>query len=172
MGAMDRLKVNERTSIDALHVRGWSKRRIAREPGLDRATVQRHLAAAKQPPRTPGRRRTATRPMPPPWTPGPTTAPEQKQPPPPAPRLRRSGTAARRACVIRAWRRSDRDGERGFQCSGSSRICWRGMGSPASTIRCGGSSDRVNVALVLQVTGSTNTTVRRLGGVRTTEVAY
>jgi transposase len=47
MGAMNRLKVNERTSIDALHGRGWSKRRIARELGLDRATVRRHLAAAK-----------------------------------------------------------------------------------------------------------------------------
>ncbi len=47
MGAMNRLKVNERTSIDALHGRGWSKRRIARELGLDRATVRRHLTAAK-----------------------------------------------------------------------------------------------------------------------------
>ncbi len=38
---------SERTSIDALHGRGWSKRRIARELGLDRATVQRHLTTAK-----------------------------------------------------------------------------------------------------------------------------
>ena len=52
MGAMNRLKVNERTSIDALHGRGWSKRRIARELGLDRATVRRHLAANAATPHT------------------------------------------------------------------------------------------------------------------------
>jgi hypothetical protein len=33
-------------------------------------------------------------------------------------------------------------------------------------------ADNTNDALVLQVTGSTNTTVRWVGSVRTTEVAY
>ena len=52
---MNQLKVNQQQSIVALFEQGWSKRRIARELGLDRLTVRRHLAvaAAKSPaPRT------------------------------------------------------------------------------------------------------------------------
>lgn len=43
--AMNRLKVNVEQSILTLAGHGWSKRRIARELGIDRATVKRHLAA-------------------------------------------------------------------------------------------------------------------------------
>lgn len=52
---MNQLKVNQQQSIIALFEQGWSKRRIARELGLDRLTVRRYLAvaAAKSPtPRT------------------------------------------------------------------------------------------------------------------------
>lgn len=37
------LKVAKVLSIQALHARGWSQRRIARELGIDRGTVARHL---------------------------------------------------------------------------------------------------------------------------------
>ena len=43
---MNQLKVNQQQSIVALFEQGWSKRRIARELGLDRLTVRRYLAAA------------------------------------------------------------------------------------------------------------------------------
>lgn len=43
---MNQLKVNQQQTIVALHEQGWSKRRIARELGLDRKTVRRHLRAA------------------------------------------------------------------------------------------------------------------------------
>lgn len=43
---MNRLEVNQQEAIIALHERGWSKRRIARELGLDRVTVRRYIAAA------------------------------------------------------------------------------------------------------------------------------
>jgi len=43
---MNQLKVNQQQTIVALHEQGWSKRRIARELGLDRLTVRRYLAAA------------------------------------------------------------------------------------------------------------------------------
>ena len=43
---MNQLKVNQQQSIVALHELGWSKRRIARELGLDRKTVRRYLATA------------------------------------------------------------------------------------------------------------------------------
>ncbi len=43
---MNQLKVNQQQSIIALRERGWSKRKIARELGLDRVTVRRYLAAA------------------------------------------------------------------------------------------------------------------------------
>lgn len=46
---MNQLKVNERHTIVALHEKGWSKRRIARELGLDRVTVRKYIAAAKSP---------------------------------------------------------------------------------------------------------------------------
>jgi len=46
---MNQLKVNEQQTIVALHEKGWSKRKIARELGLDRVTVRKYLAAAKSP---------------------------------------------------------------------------------------------------------------------------
>jgi transposase len=45
----NRLKMALVESILALHQRGWSRRRIARELGVDRATVRRHVAAARIP---------------------------------------------------------------------------------------------------------------------------
>ena len=42
---MNQLKVNQQQTIVALFEQGWSKRRIARELGLDRLTVRRYLAA-------------------------------------------------------------------------------------------------------------------------------
>lgn len=48
-GAMNQLKVNQQQTIVALHERGWSKRRIARELGLDRVTVRKYIAATKSP---------------------------------------------------------------------------------------------------------------------------
>jgi len=44
---MNQLKVNQQTTIAALYEQGWSKRRIARELGVDRLTVRRYLAAAQ-----------------------------------------------------------------------------------------------------------------------------
>ena len=49
-GAMNQLKVNQRQTIVSLHEQGWSKRRIARELGLDRQTVRKYLAAAAKSP--------------------------------------------------------------------------------------------------------------------------
>jgi hypothetical protein len=46
---MNQLKVNEHQTIVALHDKGWSKRKIARELGLDRVTVRKYIAAAKSP---------------------------------------------------------------------------------------------------------------------------
>ena len=43
---MYQLKVNQQQTIVALRQQGWSKRRIARELDLDRATVRKYLAAA------------------------------------------------------------------------------------------------------------------------------
>jgi transposase len=42
---MNQLKVNRQHSIVSLFEQGWSKRRIARELALDRATVRKYLAA-------------------------------------------------------------------------------------------------------------------------------
>jgi transposase len=44
---MNQLKVNQQQTIIALFDQGWSKRRIARELGMDRLTVRRYLAAAQ-----------------------------------------------------------------------------------------------------------------------------
>jgi hypothetical protein len=41
------LKVSLQTTIYSLHERGWSRRRIARELGIDRETVGRYLRLAK-----------------------------------------------------------------------------------------------------------------------------
>src|SRR5712671_4683732 len=46
---MYQLKVNQKQSIIALHARGWSGRRIARELGLDRGTVRNYLAGISKP---------------------------------------------------------------------------------------------------------------------------
>ncbi|MBK9168062.1 MAG: helix-turn-helix domain-containing protein [Bryobacterales bacterium] len=43
---MNQLKVNQRQTIVSLREQGWSKRKIARELGLDRATVRKYLAGA------------------------------------------------------------------------------------------------------------------------------
>src|SRR5213596_1050973 len=43
---MNQLKVNVQQSILTLAAHGWSRRRIARELKLDRATVRRHLETA------------------------------------------------------------------------------------------------------------------------------
>src|SRR5258705_13744879 len=44
---MYQLKVNQQQTIVALRRQGWSKRRIARELDLDRATVRKYLARAE-----------------------------------------------------------------------------------------------------------------------------
>ena len=43
---MNQLKVNRQHSIVSLFEQGWSKRRIARELALDRATVRKYLTGA------------------------------------------------------------------------------------------------------------------------------
>ncbi len=40
---VNQLKVANVLSIKALHAQGWSRRRIARELGINRETVARHL---------------------------------------------------------------------------------------------------------------------------------
>jgi transposase len=44
---MNELKVTQQQTIVALHKQGWSKRKIARELGVDRQTVRRYLAVAE-----------------------------------------------------------------------------------------------------------------------------
>ena len=44
---MHQLKVNQQHTIAALYRQGWSKRRIARELGLDRSTVRRYVGLAQ-----------------------------------------------------------------------------------------------------------------------------
>ena len=44
---MNQLKVNQQQTIVSLIEQGWSKRRIARELGLDRATVRKYAGASK-----------------------------------------------------------------------------------------------------------------------------
>ncbi len=46
---MYQLKVKQQQSIIALHEQGWSRRRIARELGLDRGTVGKYLAGDSKP---------------------------------------------------------------------------------------------------------------------------
>src|SRR5216684_1625595 len=46
---MNQLNVNQQQTILTLHEQGWSKRRIARELGLDRATVRKYLAGISNP---------------------------------------------------------------------------------------------------------------------------
>jgi hypothetical protein len=46
---MNQLKVNQQQTIIALHERGWSKRKIARELGLDRVTVRKYIAYSFEP---------------------------------------------------------------------------------------------------------------------------
>jgi hypothetical protein len=45
------LTVSLQLSIHALHARGWSRRRIAREPGVHRKTVAGYIAEPKVNPR-------------------------------------------------------------------------------------------------------------------------
>ena len=47
--SMYQLKVNQQQSIVTLHGKGWSKRRIARELGLDRGTVGKYLVGISKP---------------------------------------------------------------------------------------------------------------------------
>jgi transposase len=49
---MNQLKVNRQHTIVSLFEQGWSKRRIARELALDRATVRKYLAASAAKPPT------------------------------------------------------------------------------------------------------------------------
>lgn len=51
---MHQLKVNQQQTIVTLYEQGWSKRRIARELGVDRSAVRRYVAGSKPPthPRT------------------------------------------------------------------------------------------------------------------------
>ena len=47
------LKVAKVLSIEALHAQGWSQRRIARELGINRETVARHLKKNSKPAKAP-----------------------------------------------------------------------------------------------------------------------
>jgi len=50
--AVNELKVNQQHAIVALYQQGWSKRKIARELGVDRSAVRRYLAGADSKPPT------------------------------------------------------------------------------------------------------------------------
>ena len=63
---MYQLKVNQQQAIVALRLQGWSKRRIARELALDRATVRKYLAQAASKSPTP---QTGSAELPPPKSP-------------------------------------------------------------------------------------------------------
>src|SRR5258708_32533092 len=54
-GMSNVLKVSLQTTIHSLYDRGWSRRRIARELGIDRETVGRYLRLAKPAISTPGK---------------------------------------------------------------------------------------------------------------------
>ncbi len=47
------LEVTVLQAVTTLHARGWSHRRIARELGIHRETVRRHLVLAAKPARNP-----------------------------------------------------------------------------------------------------------------------
>src|SRR5205823_4518390 len=49
---MNELKVHLQQAIVGLHQQGWSKRRIARELGLDRGTISKYLRAGDSKPAT------------------------------------------------------------------------------------------------------------------------
>ena len=49
----NQLKVANVLSIKALHAQGWSQRRIARELGVNRSTVARHLKEHSKPAKAP-----------------------------------------------------------------------------------------------------------------------
>jgi hypothetical protein len=66
---MNQLKVNQQQTIVALHEQGWSKRRIARELGLDRKTVRRCLALTVVS-KSPGDPQTGSEAVPPSKSPG------------------------------------------------------------------------------------------------------
>ena len=51
--AVNELKVNQQHAIAALDQQGWSKRKIARELGVDRSAVRRYLAGTEAKPPTP-----------------------------------------------------------------------------------------------------------------------
>jgi hypothetical protein len=53
-GMSNVLTVSVQATIYSLHERGWSRRRIARELGIDRETVGRYLLLAKPAISTPG----------------------------------------------------------------------------------------------------------------------
>ena len=49
----NQLMVAKVLSIKALHARGWSQRRIARELGINRESVARHLNVGSKPAKAP-----------------------------------------------------------------------------------------------------------------------
>jgi len=57
---MNRLEVNVQQAIQALHARGWSQRRIARELSIDRGTVAAHVRPPKPAITTAGSEQVAT----------------------------------------------------------------------------------------------------------------
>lgn len=82
---MNELKVNQQNAIIALYRQGWSKRKIARELGVDRSAVRRYLAASadsKPPtnPRTGSEEQTASEAD---EVPAPSTCPGEAVPPKP-----------------------------------------------------------------------------------------
>ena len=96
---MNQLKVHLHQTIAALHEQGWSKRKIARELALDRATVRKYLAAlaAKPPTPLPGSAEAGGS-KPPTPLPGSQEVPAAKSPPHPHP-----GSAAPKPDPASLW---------------------------------------------------------------------